>query len=63
MRPRLCSTNGVTSIVVRLYHLEWITTRKAAPNAWPLGKMRALLETLIAIDQTTKKSGFLEADS
>jgi len=33
------------------------------PNAWPLGKMRALLETLIAIDQTTKRSGFLEAET
>ena len=30
------------------------------PNAWPLGRMRALLETLIAIDQTTKRSGLLE---
>jgi 2-dehydro-3-deoxyphosphooctonate aldolase (KDO 8-P synthase) len=33
------------------------------PNAWPLGKMRALLKTLIAIDQTAKQSGFLEADT
>jgi 2-dehydro-3-deoxyphosphooctonate aldolase (KDO 8-P synthase) len=31
------------------------------PNAWPLGRMRALLETLIALDRTTKQSGFLEA--
>lgn len=32
------------------------------PNAWPLPKMRALLETLIAIDQVTKRNGFLESD-
>jgi len=32
------------------------------PNAWPLGKMRALLETLLEIDRITKKNGFLEAD-
>ncbi|MBP6748877.1 MAG: 3-deoxy-8-phosphooctulonate synthase [Xanthomonadaceae bacterium] len=31
------------------------------PNAWPLGKMRALLETLMALDQATKRNGFLEA--
>ncbi|MGY1425428.1 3-deoxy-8-phosphooctulonate synthase [Lysobacter sp. A289] len=31
------------------------------PNAWPLGKMRALLETLMAIDQVTKQHAFLES--
>ncbi len=31
------------------------------PNAWPLGKMRALLETLMAIDEVTKRNGFLES--
>lgn len=31
------------------------------PNAWPLPKMRALLETLLEIDRITKKNGFLEA--
>ncbi len=30
------------------------------PNAWPLGKMRALLETLKEIDAVSKRSGFLE---
>ncbi len=33
------------------------------PNAWPLGKMRALLETLKEIDAITKRSGFLEEES
>ena len=33
------------------------------PNAWPLGKMRALLETLMAIDEVTKRNGFLESDA
>ncbi len=32
------------------------------PNAWPLDKMRALLETLTAIDQTVKRHDFLEAE-
>lgn len=31
------------------------------PNAWPLPKMRALLETLMELDRVTKKNGFLEA--
>ena len=31
------------------------------PNAWPLDKMKALLETLAAIDATVKQREFLEA--
>jgi len=31
------------------------------PNAWPLPKMEALLETLLELDRATKKHGFLEA--
>ena len=30
------------------------------PNAWPLGKMQALLESLIAFDDITKRNGFIE---
>src|SRR5206468_5431823 len=30
------------------------------PNAWPLGKMRALLETLRSLDTTVKRVGFAE---
>ena len=30
------------------------------PNAVPLKHMRALLETLLALDAVTKKNGFLE---
>ncbi len=30
------------------------------PNAWPLGKMEALLETLLQLDAIAKRSGFLE---
>ena len=30
------------------------------PNAWPLGKMDALLTTLLELDAITKRSGFLE---
>lgn len=31
------------------------------PNAWPLPKMRALLETLVELDRITKKNGFIES--
>ncbi len=30
------------------------------PNAWPLGQMKTLLETLVAIDSTVKKHHYLE---
>ena len=30
------------------------------PNAVPLKHMKALLETLVALDDVTKRSGFLE---
>ncbi|MCA1799225.1 MAG: 3-deoxy-8-phosphooctulonate synthase [Xanthomonadaceae bacterium] len=30
------------------------------PNAWPLGKMQALLETLVELDAVVKRSGFPE---
>jgi 2-dehydro-3-deoxyphosphooctonate aldolase (KDO 8-P synthase) len=31
------------------------------PNAWPLGRMRELLETLLALDQVVKRAGYIEA--
>jgi 2-dehydro-3-deoxyphosphooctonate aldolase (KDO 8-P synthase) len=33
------------------------------PNAWPLPKMRALLETLMELDRVAKRRGFLENDA
>jgi 2-dehydro-3-deoxyphosphooctonate aldolase (KDO 8-P synthase) len=30
------------------------------PNAWPLGKMEALLTALKELDAVTKRAGFLE---
>src|SRR5262252_658298 len=32
------------------------------PNAWPLARMRELLETLVAVDATVKRAGFPETD-
>jgi len=31
------------------------------PNAWPLGKMEALLETMLELDAITKRAGFAES--
>ena len=31
------------------------------PNAWPLGRMRELLETLLALDQIVKRTGYIES--
>ena len=31
------------------------------PNSWPLDRMRALLETLVELDRTAKRNGFIEA--
>ncbi|MEO8460729.1 MAG: 3-deoxy-8-phosphooctulonate synthase, partial [Dokdonella sp.] len=31
------------------------------PNAWPLGKMQLLLESLSELDRVTKRSGFIES--
>jgi 2-dehydro-3-deoxyphosphooctonate aldolase (KDO 8-P synthase) len=35
--------------------------RSDGPNAWPLPRMRELLETLLALDQVVKARGFVEA--
>jgi 2-dehydro-3-deoxyphosphooctonate aldolase (KDO 8-P synthase) len=32
------------------------------PNAWPLGRMRALLETLVQLDVVVKRNGFPETE-
>lgn len=41
-------------------HPDPAQAKSDGPNAWPLGKMRALLETLQALDAATKRAGFLE---
>ena len=30
------------------------------PNAWPLAKMKDLLEVLVDLDKVVKKAGFIE---
>ncbi|MBM5811849.1 MAG: 3-deoxy-8-phosphooctulonate synthase [Gammaproteobacteria bacterium] len=41
-------------------HPEPERARSDGPNAWPLGRMRELLETLVAIDRVAKSRPFVE---
>jgi len=43
-------------------HPDPANARSDGPNAVPLDRMRALLETLVEIDRVAKRGGFLEAD-
>ena len=43
-------------------HPDPATALSDGPNAWPLDKMKQLLETLVAIDTSVKQHGFQEAD-
>jgi 2-dehydro-3-deoxyphosphooctonate aldolase (KDO 8-P synthase) len=41
-------------------HPDPDTALSDGPNAWPLGQMKDLLETLIGIDAAVKKQPYLE---
>jgi 2-dehydro-3-deoxyphosphooctonate aldolase (KDO 8-P synthase) len=38
------------------------TALSDGPNAWPLPRMRELLETLVTLDDAVKRRGFIEQD-
>lgn len=42
-------------------HPDPDTALSDGPNAWPLDKMKELLETLMSIDATVKHRGYQEA--
>src|SRR5207302_872826 len=50
---------GIAGIFMET-HIDPSKALSDGPNAWPLGKMEALLETLISIDRSVKKAGLLE---
>lgn len=50
---------GVSGLFMET-HPDPERARSDGPNAWPLARMRELLETLVAIDAVVKRSGFLE---
>ena len=58
---RAAAAAGVAGFFMET-HPEPSKALSDGPNAWPLDKMKTLLETLLAIDGSVKQSGYLEAD-
>jgi 2-dehydro-3-deoxyphosphooctonate aldolase (KDO 8-P synthase) len=56
---RAATAAGVAGIFMET-HPDPENALSDGPNAWPLDKMKALLETLVAIDDTVKKHDYLE---
>ncbi len=57
---RAATAAGIAGIFMET-HQDPAVALSDGPNAWPLDKMYALLETLMAIDASVKKDDFLEA--
>ena len=58
---RAATAAGVAGLFMET-HPDPSTALSDGPNAWPLGEMKALLETLVSIDASVKQRGYLEAD-
>jgi 2-dehydro-3-deoxyphosphooctonate aldolase (KDO 8-P synthase) len=58
---RAAVASGVAGVFMET-HPNPAAALSDGPNAWPLGKMQALLETLLEIDQIVKKHGFIEQE-
>lgn len=56
---RAAVASGVAGIFMET-HPNPAVARSDGPNAWPLGKIEALLRTLIDIDRLVKQHGFIE---
>jgi 2-dehydro-3-deoxyphosphooctonate aldolase (KDO 8-P synthase) len=56
---RAAVASGVAGVFMET-HPDPSQAMSDGPNAWPLAKMRALLETLAAIDRLVKQHGFIE---
>ena len=54
--------NGEFAVNVMTFNIRY-GTASDGPNAWPLPKMAALLETLLELDRVTKRHRFLELDA
>jgi 2-dehydro-3-deoxyphosphooctonate aldolase (KDO 8-P synthase) len=57
---RAATAAGVAGLFMET-HPDPDTALSDGPNAWPLGQMKPLLQTLIEIDSTVKKHSYLEA--
>jgi len=58
---RAATAAGIAGIFMETHHDPEVALSDG-PNAWPLDKMYALLEILLAIDSSVKKEDFLEAE-
>ncbi len=58
---RAATAAGVAGLFMET-HPDPSVALSDGPNAWPLDKMRALLETLIAIDESVKRNEYLESE-
>ena len=59
MPARAAVAVGVAGLFIET-HPEQEEALSDGPNAWPLAKMRGLLETLLELEQVTRRSGFPE---
>jgi 2-dehydro-3-deoxyphosphooctonate aldolase (KDO 8-P synthase) len=57
---RAAVASGIAGIFMET-HPDPAKALSDGPNAWPLGKMQALLEVLVDMDRLVKKAGFAEA--
>ena len=57
---RAAVATGVAGVFMET-HPEPSKALSDGPNAWPLGQMKDLLESLVSIDSGVKQRGFLEA--
>jgi len=58
---RAATAAGVAGLFMET-HPDPAKALSDGPNAWPLGQMKALLETLVAIDRTVKQQEYQEAE-
>ena len=59
MLARAATAAGVAGLFMET-HPDPANAQSDGPNAWPLGQMRALLETLVELDAVVKKKTYLE---
>lgn len=57
---RAAVASGVAGVFMET-HPDPSKALSDGPNAWPLGKMKALLEVLVSMDRLVKKAGFIES--
>jgi 2-dehydro-3-deoxyphosphooctonate aldolase (KDO 8-P synthase) len=57
---RAAVASGIAGIFMET-HPDPAKALSDGPNAWPLGKMKALLEVLADMDRLAKKAGFIES--